>query len=143
MRGAHTLKSGVLVIYNTKDQNGRSQYTGNVGFQTSANTRTTGNAFADALLGNFRTYEEAQLDPMGYFRFWQYEGFVSDAWRLSRNLSIELGLRYAWQEPTYTLGNSTTSFDPAFYNPAQAAPRSEAGWGSSTTGPRATSSFRS
>jgi len=120
MKGAHTLKGGVLTIYNEKDQNGRSQYTGNVGFQTSANTRTTGNAFADALLGNFRTYEEAQLDPMGYFRFWQYEGFVSDAWRLSRNLSIELGLRYAWQEPTYTLGNNTTSFDPAFYNPAQA-----------------------
>jgi hypothetical protein len=120
MKGAHTLKGGVLAIYNEKDQNGRSQYTGNVGFQTSANTRTTNNAFADALLGNFRTYEEAQLDPIGYFRFWQYEGFVSDAWRLSRNLSIELGLRYAWQEPTYTLGNNTTSFDPAFYNPAQA-----------------------
>ena len=35
----------------------------------TGNTNTTGNAFADALLGNFRTYHEAQLDPIGYFRF--------------------------------------------------------------------------
>ena len=120
MKGAHTVKGGVLLIYNEKDQNGRSEYPGYVNFATSGNTLTSGNAFADALLGNFRTYREAQLDPIGYFRFWQYEGFVSDAWRLSRNLSIEVGLRYAWQEPTYTLGNNTTSFDPALYDPAQA-----------------------
>jgi hypothetical protein len=120
MKGPHTIKGGVLVIYNQKNQNGRSEYPGYVNFATSGNSRTTGNAFADALLSNFRTYREAQLDPMGYFRFWQYEGFVSDAWRLSRKLSVEVGLRYAWQEPTYTLGNNTTSFDPALYNPAQA-----------------------
>jgi len=120
MKGAHTLKGGFLTIYNEKDQNGRSEYPGFVSFSTSGNTLSSGNAFADALLGNFRTYREAQLDPMGYFRFWQFEGFVSDAWRLSRSLSVEFGVRYAWQEPTYTLGNNTTSFDPALYNPAQA-----------------------
>jgi len=55
--------------------------------------------------------------PIGYFRFWQFEGFVSDAWRLSQKLSVEVGVRYAWQQPTYTLGNNTTSFDPAVYDP--------------------------
>ncbi len=120
MKGAHTLKGGVLVVYNEKDQNGRSEYPGFVSFSTASNTNTTTNAFADALLGNFRTYREAQLDPIGYFRFWQYEAFVSDAWRLSKNLSIEAGVRYAYQMPTYTLGNNTTSFDPAFYDPAKA-----------------------
>ena len=120
MKGAHTLKGGVLIVYNEKDQNGRSEYPGFVSFSTASNTGTTGNAYADSLLGNFRTYREAQLDPIGYFRFWQYEAFVSDAWRLSKNLSIEAGVRYAYQMPTYTLGNNTTSFDPAFYDPAKA-----------------------
>ena len=120
IKGAHTLKGGFLGLYNTKDQNGRSVYTGNVNFATAGNPNTTGNAFADALLGNFRTYSEAQLDPIGYFRYWQYEGFVSDAWRVSDRLSIEAGLRYMWQMPTVTLGNNTTSFDPAMYNAAQA-----------------------
>ena len=59
-------------------------YTGHVSYTTSGNPNTTGNAFADALLGNFRTYPEAQLDPIGYFRYWQFEGFVSDAWRVER-----------------------------------------------------------
>lgn len=120
MKGRHTIKAGGLLIYNEKDQNGRSEYAGFVSFATAGNARTTGNAFADALLGNFRTYREAQLDPMGYFRFWQAEAFVSDAWRLARGLSIEFGVRYAWQQPTYTLGKNTTSFDPALYNPANA-----------------------
>jgi hypothetical protein len=91
-----------------------------VNFATSGNSRTTGNAFADALLGNFRTYREAQLDPYGYFRFWQLEAFVTDAWRIRRNLSIEVGLRYQMHIPTMTLGNNSTSFDPSRYDPAQA-----------------------
>jgi hypothetical protein len=118
--GEHTVKVGYLALYNTKDQNGRSAYDGSVTFNSTGNTLGTGNAFADALLGNFRTYSEAQLDPIGYFRYWQHEAFVSDAWRVSDRLSIEAGLRYTWQMPTITLGNNTTSFDPALYNASQA-----------------------
>src|SRR5712692_5522653 len=77
LKGAHSLKAGGLLIRNRKDQNGRSVYAGDVRFDTSGNSRSTGNAFADALLGNFRTYTETQSDPMGFFRFWQVEGFVS------------------------------------------------------------------
>jgi len=120
IRGGHTLKAGMLTVYNQKDQNGRSEYAGFVNFATSGNPNSTGNAFADALLGNFRNYREAQLDPIGYFRFWQFEGYVSDAWRVNDKLSVEAGVRYAWQMPTTTLGNNTTSFDTAMYNPANA-----------------------
>ncbi len=120
LKGAHTIKAGFLYLYNQKNQNGRSVYDGYVTFATSGNTNTTGNAFADALLGYYRTYQEAQLDPIGYFRYHQFEGFISDAWRVNSRLSIEAGLRYAWQMPTVTLGNNTTSFDMAHYDPAQA-----------------------
>ena len=96
---------------------------------SSASTRTgrarPGNAFADALLGNFRTYSEAQLDPIGYFRYWQHEAFVSDAWRVNERLSVEVGLRYAWQMPTVTLGNNTTSFDPAHVQPVAGGERAD------------------
>ena len=87
---------------------------------TSGNPRSTGNAFADALLGNFATYNEAQLDPMGFFRFWQAEAFVSDDWRVSRNLSVEAGVRYTLHLPMYTQANNMASFDPARYDPARA-----------------------
>ena len=120
IKGEHTFKAGGLLIRNHKDQNGRSVYPGAVNFSTTGNTNTTGNAFADALLGNFRSYQEAQLDPIGYFRFWQFEAFASDSWKINDKLSIEYGVRYAYQMPTLTDGRNTTSFDPAFYNAANA-----------------------
>jgi hypothetical protein len=120
VRGAHTLKTGAQIIRNRKDQNGRSLYAGSLNFNADGNSNSTGNAFADALLGNFRTYSEASIDPVGFFRFSQTEAYVNDSWRLSRSLSLELGLRYAYSSPTYTQANNIVNFDPALYNPAQA-----------------------
>jgi hypothetical protein len=119
-RGSHTLKTGLLLIRNRKDQNGRTAYTGVVNFNSSGNPNSTGNAFADALLGNFRNYSEAATDPVGFFRFSQIESFVSDSWKLNRRLSLEFGLRYQWGLPTYTQANNIANFDPAFYDPTKA-----------------------
>jgi hypothetical protein len=118
--GSHTLKTGLLLIRNRKDQNGRTTYPGVVSFSASGNPNTTGNAFADALLGNFRTYSEAANDPIGFFRFSSIEGFVSDNWKVNRRLSLEMGLRYQYGFPTYTQANNIANFDPAFYDPAKA-----------------------
>ena len=46
--------------------------------------------------------------------------FVSDDWRVSRNLSLEVGVRYTWHQPMYTQSNNMASFDPALYDPARA-----------------------
>ena len=120
VRGAHTLKTGAQIIRNRKDQNGRSLYAGNISFNPAGNPNSTRNAFADALLGNFRTYSEFSVDPIGFFRFTQTEAYVNDSWRLNRKLSLELGVRYAYSSPTYTQANNIVNFDPALYDPAQA-----------------------
>jgi Carboxypeptidase regulatory-like domain len=120
IKGSHTPKFGVLIVRNRKDQNGRSLYPGSLNFSTQGNSKTSGNAFADALLGNFRTYSEAQSDPVGFFRFWQYEAYASDNWRVGRTLSVEYGVRYQYHVPTYTQANNMASFDPARYDPARA-----------------------
>jgi carboxypeptidase family protein len=120
IRGSHTVKTGGMVVRNRKDQNGRTRYSGFLEYSAAGNTQTTGEAFADALLGNFRRYSEWAYDPMGFFRFWQAEAFLSDNWRVSRALSIEAGVRYTWHLPMYTQANNMASFDPALYNPGQA-----------------------
>jgi hypothetical protein len=120
VRGAHTLKTGAQIIRNRKDQNGRSIYTGTLSFNTDGNPNTTRNGFADALLGNFRNYSEASIDPIGFFRFSQTEAYVNDSWRLNRKLNLELGVRYAYSSPTYTQANNIVNFDPALYDPAKA-----------------------
>lgn len=121
IKDAHTLRSGVIVTRNRKDQNGRNQHTGDVSFNPSGNPNSTGYAFADALLGNFRSYSEGGDDPLGFFRFTQYGAYLSDTWRVRENLSLEMGLRYEYQQPIYTQGNNITNFDPALYDPAAAA----------------------
>jgi len=120
IRGRHTTKIGVTAIRNRKDQNGRPEYCGYVSFSTSGNTNTTNNAFADALLGNFRTYREASADPVGLFRFTSFEGFVTDSWKVTRRLSLELGVRWQRNLPTYTQGNNITNFLPSLYERAKA-----------------------
>jgi len=120
IHGKHSIKMGLIVVRNRKDQNGRSGYTGNVSFSTGGNTRTTGNAFADALLGNFRTYNEADNDPIGFFRFNQDEAYAMDSWKVTSKLSLELGARYYHFTPTYTQANNMANFDPSRYDPSQA-----------------------
>src|SRR5205085_1158816 len=120
VHGNHTLKTGGVVYRNRIDQNGRTTYAGNVSFSTSGNTKTTNNALADALLGNFRTYSESAIDPLGFFRFTQFESFVNDSWKVNQKLSLELGLRYQFGTPIYTQANNLTNFDPSRYDPAQA-----------------------
>ena len=120
VRGNHTFKSGVSVTRNRIDQNARTTYAGQVDFSTGGNTRTTNQAFADALLGNFRTYSEQALDPVGFFRFTQTEAFVADSWKVNRKLSLELGMRYQFGQPIYTQANNLANFDPSRYDPAQA-----------------------
>ena len=119
IRGKHSLKMGALIIRNRKDQNGRSGYTGNLAFNTNS-SKSTGNTFADALLGNFRTYNEADNDPMGFFRFSQYEAYATDSWKVTRNFSLEIGARLYHFGPTYTQANNMTNFDPNRYDPSQA-----------------------
>lgn len=120
VKGAHSIRSGVAISRNRKDQNGRGNYFGSVAFNASGNPNSTSNSVADMLLGNFRTYDEASADPVGFFRFTTYQGFVSDTWRVRNNLSLEIGLRYEYTNPTYAQGNNLVNFDPSRYDPNQA-----------------------
>ncbi len=119
-RNQHSIRTGFAITRNRKDQNGRAAYLGDVSFNASGNPNSTSNALADALLGNFRTYNEASADPVGFFRFTAYQAYVSDTWRLKPNLSLEVGLRYEYQIPTYGQGNNLVNFDPGLYDPSQA-----------------------
>ncbi len=120
LKGNHTLKTGVLVIRNRKDQNGRADHAGNVSFAPAGNPNTTRNAFADALLGNYRTYSEANDDAIGFFRFTQFDAYVQDSWKVTRKLSLEYGIRYQLSTPLYTQANNVTNFDPSLYDPSKA-----------------------
>src|SRR5262249_36338879 len=89
-------------------------------FATSR-TGTTGNAIADAVLGNFYTYTEASGLRQGWYRFTQIEPYVQDDWKVNARLTVNLGFRYQYMPPQYSALNNTTAFLPQYYTPAKAA----------------------
>ncbi len=120
VRGQHSIKAGASVIRYRKDQNGRSNYDGSIIFNTSGNPNTTGYAIADALLGNFQTYTEAAYDPMGHYRYTEPGVFFDDSWKVSRKLTVNIGVRYEYMMSQYTTADNLANFVPSLYNPAQA-----------------------
>jgi hypothetical protein len=118
--GQHTIRTGVMIIRNRKNQNGRSAYDGTISFNPSGNPNTTGYSLADALTGNFNSYTEAQYDPIGYYRYTEPSAFIDDTWKVSRKLSVNLGLRYEYFMTMYSQLDNLTNFVPSMYDFAQA-----------------------
>jgi hypothetical protein len=44
--------------------------------------------------------------------------FVQDSWKVNRRLSLDLGLRYEYEQPMYTEANNMANFDQSLVNPA-------------------------
>ncbi len=117
--GNHELKAGALIMRSRKNQNNIPAINGTFSFNTSASD-TTGNAVADALLGNFYTYTEASAVIQGWYRFSQVEPYIQDNWKVNSRLTVNAGLRWAYIQPQYSALGNTTAFLPQYYNPAQA-----------------------
>jgi hypothetical protein len=114
-KGRHTFKFGAMYARNRKDQNSRpNSPNGAINF-SDGSANSTGDAFADALIGNFASFSQQSADPIGFFRFNDIEGYASDSWKITHNLSIEYGVRYVHIGPTYTQGNNLANFDPSLF----------------------------
>jgi hypothetical protein len=107
LRGKHTLSTGAEIRYNGVNFTSRFFTRGQIDFQS----------FQDFLTGKTQvsTFGSGLTDRSQ--RAWDYNFFVQDDWRLSPSFTVNLGLRYELDLPTYeTLGRLTT-FDPALYVP--------------------------
>lgn len=114
-KNSHTLRFGFLYARNRKDQNSRTVTPQGLLNFSSANPNTTGDQFADALLGNYNSLAQFSADPVGHYRFNDYEGYVDDTWRVNRRLSVEVGVRLEYTLPTYTQANNIVNFNPSLY----------------------------
>jgi outer membrane receptor protein involved in Fe transport len=115
-KGNHSFEFGAEFARNRKTQNSRTNYDGTINFSANAGATTgsnsTGDPFADALLGNFNTLGQSSAVTVGQFRFNDFEAYAQDTWKVTRKLSLVLGLRYIYTTPTYAQGNNMTNFNP-------------------------------
>ncbi|MBL8239020.1 MAG: TonB-dependent receptor [Bryobacterales bacterium] len=117
--GQHNLKMGFLYQRSRKNQDNIPAINGTLNFQTG-HALSSGNALADAVLGNFQQYQEANTNREGWYRFGQFEPYIQDDWKISSRLTVNLGYRYMYMQPQYAALQNTTTFLPEFYNPANA-----------------------
>src|SRR5205085_1463762 len=124
--GKHTTKYGFNFAKIRKHENalgGTNE--GTYGAASTAPTRPTGTSatnqlWANFLLGNFQTFTQNQFDLTADLRSSSIEAFAQDEWRYKQNITLYYGLRFSRFGQPWDGNGRMTSFDPEFFNPAQA-----------------------
>jgi len=124
-KGDHSLKFGV---YYERLKNGEApggQWSGVFNFagNDSNFTAALGNtsyAYANALIGNFRNYQESTARPFTNLRLTQVQWYAADQWKLNRKLTVNYGMRFGYHSPFLQIDGQGSNFVPGLFNPATA-----------------------
>jgi hypothetical protein len=124
VQGKHNLKAGVYIERTGKvQQSGTGSYLGNFNFGSGGTPMAadTQEGYANAWLGNMNNYQEGQR-MVGDFWFWDVEAFLQDNWRVTRRLTLDLGVRFYAMPPMTNLNtgqNGSAQFYPDHYKAAE------------------------
>jgi hypothetical protein len=131
--GNHTLKAGIVLEW--AGQNDHIQFTtasapatinenGSFRFLDGS---PTGAGIGNALLGQFSDYSELGGKPSTPWVGTSFEWFVQDSWKVSKKLTIEVGVRHSIYPPWKSRWGSLAEFLPSFYDPSKAVTVDRAG----------------
>jgi hypothetical protein len=121
-KGRHNLKMGVFLEYNRKTEPGSADYMGNFNFGHNAdNPLSTGNGYANMLLGVFTTYTELTSRVDRDVRHWQNDLYFQDNWRITPRLTIDYGVRVQHSGSDFEVNNMNSGFFADEWNRNQAA----------------------
>ncbi len=93
--GNHTLIFGAYFAAVQKNQDSTVNLQGQLTYATSS-PNTTGNPFADLLVGQVGGYSQTSAQPYFYDRYKIAEPYFQDDWRVTRKFTLNLGLRWSF-----------------------------------------------
>jgi len=116
----HTLFFGAYFVAAQKNQSSSLDVQGQLTFASDSQF-TTGNPFADMLVSSVGGYAQDQKNIYYYDRYKILEPFFQDDWRVTRKLTLNLGMRWSIYGRYQEKQNQEFGFSPNAYS-ASAAP---------------------
>ena len=115
LHGKHALKFGGEIRHGSVNEGsyrgskGQIFFNGGAAFSTATGTSTP---FEDFLAGTPTFGKISYGNPQRHETQWLYAGFFQDDWRVTPNLTLNLGLRYEYTTPIREDHNLLGNFDP-------------------------------
>jgi hypothetical protein len=123
--GRHTFKGGFYNNHSFKAQNvgagGGLSFQGNINFGNDTNNPLdSGFGYANAAMGIFSQYTQADKFIEGQMIYDQTEGYIQDNWKVTNRLTLDYGVRLTRQGPQYDKFQQMSNFFPDRWSLANA-----------------------
>jgi hypothetical protein len=114
--GTHTFQMGAYAAFAQKNEDNSPDVQGILTFDASSSV-STGNSLADLLMGNVASYTQWSEITKYYNRYKIVEPYFNDDWRVTKRLTVNLGLRVSLFGTYRERYQQAFSFSPTAFTP--------------------------
>jgi len=118
--GRHNMQFGGYFVAAQKNELSSQYVNGYLTFNIASTAVTTGNSFADLLMGQVASYQQASTNLKFYNRYKIFEPYFQDDWRVTSKLTLNLGLRISMFGTYREKYNHAYNWTPSAYSAATA-----------------------
>ena len=114
-RGKHKLVFGGYFMNAEKNEMAYTDLGGDLYFDSTYPV-STGNAFADLLMGNVASFSQANAQPKYHINFKIFEPYFQDDYHLAKNLTLNLGVRISLYGTFWERNHLISNWFPSAYD---------------------------
>jgi hypothetical protein len=118
--GKHKLDFGGYFVNAQKNEMAFTDLGGDLLFDSTVSQVSTGNAFADMLMGKIANFTQASSQPKYHINYKIFEPYFQDDYHVTKNLTLNLGLRISLFGSFWETNHLISNWDPNAYNPSTA-----------------------